>query len=512
MDSSDEISDDILTYLMENIRESDSSFVDFDLESAIGDYPATDNEMPGVPESGDNVVKRSLIEPMSPSVKSSFSSRRLEWDSGADVGYGNMAGVLHSSTGFGKIASKLSRIERMALSSSASKLCFDEQDDQSRALVAKIDYLLSRGRRPPLHWLSGDSSGSAETIIPAHTSKKIIPLETRSVQTSPLPEPRYVEQRSNERKVCNQAQRQLAGPVSKCKTRDAQMQTSPLPELIPNKDFEHRFNVKQSREIYSSTPQFSKPFAESVVAEETRHVEGLISHYPELKNFERGSSEEGPKTEAGSTARVPTSSSVSLEEGLSSQETMITRSVAGSTHCSNLYYTGQASVQLNSTPPPSQIPLASHDPQKLGRGELRVYRNLRDHLDSLKNYVQQLERTWDFLDKCTVQSSLGRASRKSSVSTKGSWKLVEEEAPSPTSVCSSERRDRNTPRSDRSIEIERLNLNESESDVHQRKPEVKSPVKTIEKRTKHTDHYCCDHCSLKNQKNKVRMNFFICCI
>ncbi len=72
MDSSDEISDNILSYLVENATESDVSLLDVN---------------PLEVDAARLLPRPILVEPVSPSVRSSFSSRRLEWDSGADVGY-----------------------------------------------------------------------------------------------------------------------------------------------------------------------------------------------------------------------------------------------------------------------------------------------------------------------------------------------------------------------------------------------------------------------------------------
>ena len=62
MDSSEEITDDILSYLLDNTKESDSSFVN-DKSGNFSDVSFLTDTNP-------------LIEPASPSVKSAFSSKK----------------------------------------------------------------------------------------------------------------------------------------------------------------------------------------------------------------------------------------------------------------------------------------------------------------------------------------------------------------------------------------------------------------------------------------------------
>ena len=77
MDSSEEITDDILSYLLGNHRESDSSLI-IEGENVS---TATDNDVNNISE-----LDTSLNPLTSPSLTSAYSSKKLEWDSSADVG------------------------------------------------------------------------------------------------------------------------------------------------------------------------------------------------------------------------------------------------------------------------------------------------------------------------------------------------------------------------------------------------------------------------------------------
>lgn len=190
MDSSDEISDNILSYLIDNIRDSDSSMI-IEGENVS---TATDNDINNVSE-----LDNSLNQLTSASLKSAFSSKKLEWDSSADVGC-----LPDRTTQF---KSKLSTLERMALSNSASKLCLDE-DEQSLALIAKIDRVLAKSRtnsrtypkpskkvviqRIPTWPTSIDSCSNASTdtvipLLPEFRSryKPIVPFDTQPEKLLP---------------------------------------------------------------------------------------------------------------------------------------------------------------------------------------------------------------------------------------------------------------------------------------------------------------------------------------
>ena len=167
MDSSEEISDNILSYLLESVRDSDSSMI-IEGENVS---TATDNNV-------ESELDNSLNPLTSPSLQSPFSSKKLEWDSSADVGC-----LPDRKT---QVKSKLSALERMALSNSASRLCLDE-DEKSLALIAKIDRVLARSkslskvsRKPSrkIHklptWPSVDSGSNAsvDTVIPVFPEMK----------------------------------------------------------------------------------------------------------------------------------------------------------------------------------------------------------------------------------------------------------------------------------------------------------------------------------------------------
>lgn len=154
MDSSEEISDNILEYLLDNGRDCDSSF----LTEGENVSTATDNE----PIYGSEFD--STLNPVS-----LHFAKKLEWDSSADVG--------SLPQKISEVNAKLSTLERMALSNSASKLCTD--DDEK--LLAKIDRVLARSRqpsrtlerltrRPPKlpTWATVDSGSNAsvDTVIP----------------------------------------------------------------------------------------------------------------------------------------------------------------------------------------------------------------------------------------------------------------------------------------------------------------------------------------------------------
>lgn len=207
MDSSEEISDNILSYLLENIRDSDSSMV-IEGENVS---TATDNDINNVSE-----LDNSLNQLTSTSLKSAFSSKKLEWDSSADVGC-----LPDRATQF---KSKLSTLEKMALSNSASKLCLDE-DEQSLALIAKIDRVLAKSKvssktypktskksfKIPT-WPSIDScsNASADTVIPLIPELKAVrqpsvPFEKQSEKVAdhnaelPVPKINHSESRIHKR-------------------------------------------------------------------------------------------------------------------------------------------------------------------------------------------------------------------------------------------------------------------------------------------------------------------------
>lgn len=136
MDSIEEVSDNILSYLLDNATRdtSDSSFM-IEGENETNVSTATDND--GM-HHATSELDNSLNPLTSPSLQSAFSTKKLEWDSSADVG-SLPPGKLN------EFKTKLSTLERMALSNSASKLCLDE-DAQSLALIAKIDRVLARSK------------------------------------------------------------------------------------------------------------------------------------------------------------------------------------------------------------------------------------------------------------------------------------------------------------------------------------------------------------------------------
>lgn len=159
MDSNEEISDNILEYLLDHGRDCDSSF----LTEGENVSTATDNEL----NYGSDFD--SSLNPISLQ-----STKKLEWDSSADVG--------SLPQKIAKVNPKLSTLERMALSNSASKLCVDDDDK----LLAKIDRVLARSRQPARNlekltkrppklptWTTVDSGSNAsvDTVIPNFSEK-----------------------------------------------------------------------------------------------------------------------------------------------------------------------------------------------------------------------------------------------------------------------------------------------------------------------------------------------------
>ena len=214
MDSSDEvISDNILSYLLDNVTTRDSAESSFIIEgeNETNVSTATDGLASNVSE-----LDTSQNPLTSPSLKSGFSTTKLEWDPSADVG----------SLPPGKLTefqTKLSTLERMALSNSASKLCLDE-DEQSIALIAKIDRVLARSKHhlvrshtteklskkkinklPTWPSLDSGSNASADTVIPQKSHKQVpwSYKQTKAINTDELKLPESPAGGSDRQTVTN---------------------------------------------------------------------------------------------------------------------------------------------------------------------------------------------------------------------------------------------------------------------------------------------------------------------
>lgn len=327
MDSSEEISDNILSYL-ENFRDSDTSTIEGENVST-----ATDNDIYNGSE-----LDNSFNQLTSLSIyKSAFSSKKLEWDSSADVG------CIPLNTG--QFKSKLSTLERMALSTSASKLCLDE-DEQSLALIAKIDRVLARSRSiAKVHhktpkklqkiatWPSVDSSSNASTDT-------VIPIV-----------PHF--QKGNRENVPDESQQgkptkpNVKLPSSQTKGEECRTQNTQNSRTSQN--------TKPQLQRSKSTPQYGERASELFV---TRSVAS--------EELDLYADNDRPDS---SFLATPTNVGNSDVDPVSSQCRCVSADLSEPTTC------------------PTHTSLSSEHIRRMRReavGELQVYRNLKEHLKNLK--------------------------------------------------------------------------------------------------------------------------------
>ena len=331
MDSSEEISDNILSYLLDSVRNSDSSF-NIEGENVS---TATDNDINNGSE-----LDNSLNQVTSASVKSTFSSKKLEWDSSADVG------CLPDKTA--QFKSKLSALERMALSNSASKLCLDE-DEQSLALIAKIDRVLAKSKcttkniqrvmRKPQRiptWPSIDSCSNASTgtvipVIPEITTKH---STNQQAKTYPSKTKQYLQPSEN---------------------------TSPLKESVAES---HTHTRKHSQKAHSGRPKLLRSKTTPVYEEYTSEL--FITRSVASPDIGLYADNELRDVHIPST---PTNHEES------------DRDEQGTSQCRCV------SVDASEATCPTHVSLSSEHSRRLHQealGELQVYRGLKEHLQNLK--------------------------------------------------------------------------------------------------------------------------------
>ncbi|KAI9554082.1 hypothetical protein GHT06_019354 [Daphnia sinensis] len=439
MDSSEEISDNILSYL-ENFRDSDTSIIEGENVST-----ATDNDIYNGSE-----LDNSFNQLTSLSIsKSAFSSKKLEWDSSADVG------CIPLKTG--QFKTKLSTLERMALSTSASKLCLDE-DEQSLALIAKIDRVLARSRSiAKVHhktsrklqkiatWPSVDSSSNASTDT-------VIPIV-----------PHF--QNGNRENVPNESQQ---GKPTKSNVK--------LPSLQTKGEECQTSNTQNSRASQNTKPQLQRSKSTPQYGE--RASELFVTRSVASEELDLYADNDRPDS---SFLATPTNIGNSDADPVSSQ-----------CHCVSADFTEPTTC-------PTHTSLSSEHIRRMRReavGELQVYRNLKEHLKNLKDYVSQLEQTWKFLDQSPSAIHSRTRERDARRPRTKTHKVPVAEydellASSTRNSCSNISESQSTLvnsaeslKSDRSFRLERLNLHDIDS-TEETQPTRKSKSK------------CCNHCSLK---------------
>ena len=478
MQASEEVSDDILSYLMENGGESDSSFLDVDslADNLRGD---TDCDLELLDSTADGDKEQRIIEPISPSVKSCFSSRRLEWDSAADVGYIND----ENFPCFDKKKSRLSAIEKIALSSSASKLCFgkEDEDDHSRALMAKIDLLLGRSKRniQLSAWSSIDScTGSINTVIQSEGKPRVA---TKSLSASGEIE--------NAR---------LVGVQQPASSSDSKIKTDIVPtkflDPVAQVEYYDLSRKNSVQETKSAETQTSLNYSDSARTRDSQSVPSKNKMTKYNKALQHSNVGSGSPRQASS--RSKSNSSIS-------EETARQRRITKDKDPISPFYGNPPNVPSpNCEPAPTAVDedcrsdfvmysrqLHHHRLQAKPKPceELRVKLGLKEHLESLKHYVMQLEETWNFLNYSVPKSrTLSSAGYNLRHNLSRSLSLPSR-TPSPNhhphaSINSS------TLKSERSFEIERLNLNDTESEMTVK--ETVAPAKSK----------CCSHCSLRKKK------------
>ena len=434
MDSSEEITDDILSFLLYNARESDSSFVN-EKSGNFSDISLTDTNP--------------LLEPASPSLKSVFSSKKLEWDSSADVGC-----LVGARPGF-----QLSYIEKMALSNSASKLYYDE-DDHSRALIAKIDMLLGKSKREDRNFTQISPVSSISSVLPAFPVLPSIESSNGSLDTV-IPSVTRLEQKENR-------SWEFGGETQGVRNKISRSTTQPLTSkmmCISRNDF-----PLDSNSLKTISSSRSSPFL----------TQRSQTRCDELRS--------------ASAAEVESPPSVnSLDERKTSSRTKYTKQNTASDDCQTVC---GSPVKSASPTQGSKLSCESHQNsaprekikrQKQVMRELQVYRGLKEHLQNLKEYVTQLERTWKFLDetqsRTTGSSSSDRRSKSDKRKKEVTERNVTDSLPSSSSVISASVISVSS-KSDRSFGIEPLNLQNSDNESHRRSRPKQSKLK------------CCSHCSL----------------
>jgi len=435
MDSSEEITDDILSYLLDNTKESDSSFVN-DKSGNFSDVSFLTDTNP-------------LIEPASPSVKSAFSSKKLEWDSSADVGC-----LPGRRTGF-----QLSTIERMALSNSASKLCFDE-DDHSQGLLTKIDMLLGRSKRRknilqtlPI-WPSVNSSNCSEdTVIPVVNE----------------PEPNLNQ---NLEFDC-----EIQG--IKNKISSSAMSNRPASNTMCNPGNDLQQNSYSQRTM-SSSRSTSFPTQRSLTKCDELNLQSVA-----VENSDS------------------TINSLSVRSSKSVKQIFVSGSKEALCECGDENATADGSKSQCESNQSLALRETNHR-QKQVMGELQVYRGLKEHLQNLKEYVVQLENTWKFLDQTQSRTagsfSSGRHSKSRNHRAENIQRNTADSQTSTSSYRSSSVRKSSSmntiaSKSDRSFDIEPLNLQNSDNDCDLAKSKKRS-------KPKQTKYKCCSHCSLKTKPSQ----------
>ena len=329
MDSSEEISDNILSYL-ENFRDSDTSMIEGENVST-----ATDNDIKNGSE-----FDNSLNPLTSLSLKSAFSSKKLEWDSSADVG------CIPLKTA--KFNARLSTLERMALSNSASKLCIDE-DEQSLALIAKIDRVLAKSRSiAKVHnnsskklqklstWPSVDSGSNGsttDTVIP------VIP-DMKKVSRHNVPDESHPEK--------------------------ATKQSVKFPTSHSNEKYQSQ-NQKRSHASRLSKPQLQR--SKSTPQYDACASELFITHSVASEEMDLYASNE-IRPDSSFLATPPNLANSDGDQA-SNQCRCVSADFSESTTC------------------PTHASLSSEHTRRMRRealGELQVYRNLKDHLKNLKGF------------------------------------------------------------------------------------------------------------------------------
>lgn len=327
MDSNEEISDNILSYILDSVRDSESSVI-IEGENVS---TATDNDINNGSE-----LDNSLNPLTSPSLTSAFSSKKLEWDSSADVG------CLPEKTP--QVKSKLSTLERMALSNSASRLCLDE-DERSLALIAKIDRVLARSKvigksrykipkklqkLPTWPSVDSGSNASVDTVIP------IIP-DVTSAKKNDLP------YESQPHKLTEPNLR-----MPSFQKQSAQYQTQ------VHKQSHTSSHAKPPLRRSKSTPQYEECTSELFITKSAADKElGLYA-----------SNEAGD----GSIPVTPTNFVDTDRDQTSSQCRCV-------------------SSDYSESPCPTHISLSSEHARRMRTetlGELQVYRGLKEHLKNLK--------------------------------------------------------------------------------------------------------------------------------
>lgn len=429
MDSSEEITDDILSYLLDNARESDSSFVN-EKSGNFSDVSFLTDTNP-------------LLEPASPSLKSVFSSKKLEWDSSADVGC--LAGP---RPGF-----QLSSIEKMALSNSASKLCYEE-DDHSQALIAKIDLLLGRSKKEERNFFQilpvlpsvESSNGSLDTVIPSV---------------------RHLEQKENRNLEFDGETQGARNKISDSTTKPPTINRICISH---NAQCTHTQNLPDSNSMKTISSSQTSPFPTQRSLTRSR-CDGLKS--PSV-------SEEECNSAVTSLSVKKSSKSKSVKQNVVSD--------AGQTLRGHREKSASSTEGLKS-PCKSHQNLNSQEKKKRRKQvmqELQVYRGLREHLENLKEYVTQLENTWKFLDETQSRTSGSSSSFRRSKTENRQKEPTERNVADTltsssmisTSVISV------ASKSDRSFDIEPLDLQNSDNESQKRLKPKNSKFK------------CCSHCSL----------------